>query len=292
MAKAQETKIVWGEYTREELDYEYNQRNIVPNAEQYLARNSSDSARVRGALECRLDVPYGSGADELLDIFPAPRRDAPVLVYIHGGAWTRMHKDMASYQAESFVGAGAAYVSVNYSLAPAASLDEMVRQNRAAIAWVHRNARDFGADPERLFVAGHSAGGHLAGMMVTTDWDRAFGLPRNVIKGGLLCSGTYELEPVRLSARNEYLKLDEAAVERNSPIRHIADDGCPLVIGYGELEHREFRRQARAFAEAWRARGLACQEFDLPGLNHFDVGQQFNRPESPILAAMFESMEL
>ena len=242
----------------------------------------------RAKLECRLDVAYGPSADEILDIFPAPRADAPVVVYIHGGAWTRTHKDVNSYQAEAFVGAGMNFVSVHFGLVPSVTLDEQVQQNRDALAWVYRNARDFSADPERFYIAGHSSGGHNTGMMITTDWEATFGLPNDFIKGALACSGIYELEGARLSARNEYLRLDDDGVERNSPIRHISDNGCPVVIGYGALEHKEFRRQSIEFAAAWRDHGNPCQEFDLPGINHFEVGQQFNNPESPILVATFE----
>ncbi len=236
---------------------------------------------MRAKLDCRLDIAYGPSEDQILDVFPAAEADSPVVVCIHGGAWTRMHKDANSYPAESFVAAGAAFVSVHFGLVPKVTLDQQVAHNRAAVAWVVRNCRDFGADPDRLHVAGHSSGGHIVGMLLCQD------LP---IKGALACSGMYDLEPVRRSWRNEYLQLDDDAVERLSPIRHLPDQGCPLIIGYGGGEHAEFRRQSREFAAAWRARGFECQEFDLPGLNHFDVGQQFNNPDSPILEAMFAMM--
>ena len=283
-----ERVTVWRDYTQEELDFNYNQRMIVPDWEAYFEHNRRESERVRAALDCRLDVAYGPSADEILDVFPAPRAGAPVVVYIHGGAWTRTHKDSNSYQAEAFVGAGVCFVSVHFGLVPSVTLDEQVQQNRTAVAWVRRNAREFGADPERLYVAGHSSGGHNAGMMITTDWERAFGLPKDTIKGALACSGIYDLEPARLSARNEYLRLDDAGVDRNSPIRRIPEAGCPLVVGYGEREHVEFRRQSIEFAAAWRGRGNPCREFDLPGLNHFQVGQQLANPDGPVLNAMFE----
>jgi arylformamidase len=279
---------VWLDYTQEELDYNYNQRTLVPNWEEYFEYNNTESERVRAKLDGRLDISYGPSEDQVLDVFPAGNSGSPVVVYIHGGAWTRMHKDSNSYLAESFVAAGATFVSVHFGLVPKVTLDGQVADNRAALEWVWRNCRDFGADPDRFYVAGHSSGGHNIGMMITTDWERDHGLPRDMIKGALACSGIYDLEPVLLSARNEYLHLDDAAVERLSPIRHLPERGCPLIIGYGGGEHEEFRRQSMAFAAAWRARGFECQEVDLPGLNHFDVGQEFNNPESPILKAMFE----
>lgn len=286
MAKTDTTKV-WLDYTQEELDYNYNQRALVTNWEEYLNYFNTESERVRAKLDGRLDISYGPSEDQILDVFPAADADSPVVVYIHGGAWTRMHKDANSFPAESFVAAGAAFVSVHFGLVPKVTLGEQVAHNRAAVEWAWRNCRDFGADPDRLYVAGHSSGGHNVGMMITTDWEADHGLPAGLIKGALACSGMYDLEAPRRSYRNEYLRLDDDAVERLSPIRHLPDQGCPLIIGYGGGEHEEFRRQSKEFAAAWRARGFACQEFDLPGLNHFDVAQQFNNPDSPILKAMF-----
>ena len=290
MDTATKTKV-WLDYDQDELNAQYNQRTLVPNADDYMAAAASESERVRGILDCRLDVAYGPSEDELLDIFPAGRDGAPVAVYIHGGAWTRSHKNSASYQAESFVAAGASYVATNFTLAPKASLDEMVRQNRAAIKWVYDNAESFGSDPNRLFVAGHSSGGHLAGMMYVTDWTE-WGMPADAVQGVLAGSGMHELAPVKLSSRNEYLFLDDAAVARNSAIRQIPDTPPPIIICYGENEQKEFRRQSIEFAQAIRDRGHPIQEFDLPGMNHFDVGQQYNNPDSPVLKAMFAMMGL
>ena len=280
---------IYLDYDQKELDDQYNQRVLVPDAENYIAADRAESARVRAKLDCRIDVAYGPGEDQKLDLFPARAPGAPVAVYMHGGAWTRSDKAVESFMAESFVAAGAAFASVNFSLCPKVSLDELVRQAREAVVWCRRNAGSFGGDAERLFIAGHSSGGHVGGMMVVTDWT-AHGLPRGTIKGALLCSGMYDLEPVRLSARNEYLELDEAAARRNSAIHHIPDDGCPLVIGYGGGEQREFRRQSRAFAAAWRARGLTVNEIDLPGVNHFALRRYFNDPDGPILKATFAMM--
>ena len=167
----------------------------------------------------------------------------------------------------------------------------MIRQAREAVAWSCENAQDFNADPGRLYIAGHSSGGHVGGMMAVTDWT-AHNLPRGLIKGALLCSGMYDLAPVRLSARNDYLHLDEAAEARNSAIRQIPGDGCPLIVGYGGGEQTEFRRQSRAFAAAWRAAGLEVEEFDMPGVNHFQLRRHFNDPNSPILTAMLALMGL
>ncbi len=263
---------VWLDYDQDALNDQYNQRVLVPNADEYAQHNLEESERVRALLSCELNIPYGPTEVEKLDWFPAPVAGGPIVVYIHGGAWTRSSKNHVSYPAESFVGAGASYVAVDFGLVPSVTLDEQVRQNRAAIQWVYHHAADYGADPHRLYVAGHSSGAHVTGMMITTDWARDLGLPPDVIKGALACSGMYDLEPVRLSSRNDYLKLDTEAARRNSPILHIPSAGCPIIIGYGEGDQAEFRRQSMAFAAVWRAAGLVCHEVDLPSLNHFDVG--------------------
>ncbi len=284
---------VWLDYDQDALNDQYNQRVLVPHADEYAQRNLEESARVRAQLPGELDVSYGPSEAEKLDLFPSPIPGGPIVVYIHGGAWTRSSKNHVSYPAASFVGAGAAYVAVGFGLVPSVTLDEQVRQNRAAIEWVYHHAANYGADPNRLYAAGHSSGAHVTGMMITTDWARDWGLPPDVIKGALACSGMYDLEPVRLSSRNDYLKLDIEAARRNSPIlkiQEISAVGCPVIIGYGEGDQIEFRRQSMAFAAAWRAAGLMCDEVDLPGLNHFEVGQQYNQPQSSILKLMFEMM--
>ena len=286
-----ETPKVFLDYDQETLDAQYNQRTLVPDADDYIAVDVAESARVRQKLDCRIDVAYGPGEDEKLDVFPAAAPGSPMVVYMHGGAWTRSDKANESFMAEAFVGAGAAFVAANFGLCPKVTLDEMIRQAREAVAWSCENARNFNADPARLYIAGHSSGGHVGGMMAVTDWT-AHNLPRGLIKGALLCSGMYDLAPVRLSARNEYLHLDEAAEARNSAMRQIPADGCPLIVGYGGGEQTEFRRQSREFAAAWRGAGLEVEEFDMPGVNHFQLRRHFNDPKSPILKSMFALMGL
>ena len=286
-----ENPKIFLDYDQETLDAQYNQRSLVPDADDYIAVDVAESARVRQKLDCRIDVAYGPGEDETLDLFPAAAPGSPVVVYMHGGAWTRSDKSNESFMAEAFVAAGAAFVAVNFGLCPKVTLDEMIRQAREAVAWSCENAQDFNADPGRLYIAGHSSGGHVGGMMAVTDWT-AHNLPRTLVKGALLCSGMYDLAPVRLSARNDYLHLDEAAEARNSAIRQIPADGCPLIVGYGGGEQTEFRRQSRAFAAAWRDAGLEVEEFDMPGVNHFQLRRHFNDPNSPILTAMLALMGL
>lgn len=283
---------VWLDYDQEALDRQYDQRALVPHANDYMARHLEESRRVRDQLDCRLDVAYGPSNDEVLDIFPAADTNAPVVVYVHGGAWTRWHKDHNSYQAPSFVSAGASFVSVNFALVPQVSLDELVRQNRAAVAWVHENARVFGADPDKLYVAGHSSGGHVVGLFAVTDWATDWNLPSDVIKGGIAVSGMYDLQPARLSSRNQYLHLDDGAVERNSALSQLPDQMPPLIVAYGGKEQIEFQRHSKDFAAELTRRGDDCQLIHYPDNNHFEMAQEFANPGGPLMQAAFRMMGL
>ena len=280
---------VYLDYTQEELDRQYEHRHIVPDVDDFIARSRAESARVRAAAKGSFDVAYGPGADEVLDILLADAADAPVVVFFHGGRWQTGGKDSNCGSAEAINAAGAHFVSVDFTLFPDTTMDELIRQCRAAVAWVLGNAASFGGDPARLYVIGKSSGAHIAAMMATTDWAAGHGLAGDAIKGGLLVSGMYDLEPVRLTFRNEWLRLDAAMAARNSPIRHIPDAGCPLIVGHGERETDEFKRQPRVFAEAWRAAGNPCVLVEIAGCHHFSIDTAMNDPASPLMAP-FRSM--
>ncbi|MGE5538692.1 MAG: alpha/beta hydrolase [Gemmatimonas sp.] len=280
---------VYRDYTQEQLDAQYNQLSIVGDNSGYKKRKIEESARVRAKLETVLDVAYGPSRHELLDVFKCNRSGAPTLVFLHGGAWKGGNKDEVSFIAEPYVEAGANVVTVNFALVPEVRLEEQVRQAAAAVAWTYKNAQTFGGDPERVFVTGHSSGGHLTGMMMVTDW-RRFGVPADALKGGAPFSGMFDLEPVQLSWRNTYLKMSRDEALALSAIRRIPDRPLPLVIGYGSGELDEFKRQSRDFAAAWRSRGYPCTEIELPALNHFEVQQQMANPAGVIVPAIRRMM--
>lgn len=254
---------------RATLDREYSPVGTVPSIDPFLARYAELSAKARATLPCHLDVAYGPGEDETVDVFPAGP-GAPVFVFLHGGYWRRLSKDESSFMAKAFIEAGIAVAAVNYTLAPEASLDEIVRQCRAAVAWLHANGPEFGIDPDRIFAGGSSAGAHLAAMLLADGWHDAFGVPEDVIKGASLASGLYDLEPVRLCHPNDWLNLDAASAARNSPILHLPDHGCPILVVWSDTETSEFRRQSRDFADAWAAKGLPVTAYGIPDRNHFD----------------------
>ena len=282
---------VYRDFDQETLDREYRARGTVPEAvfEAAIARYASDSARARANLECLADTRYGESADEVVDIFPAGP-GAPILFFIHGGYWRMLSQKESAFMAECFVGLGAAVVTVNYSLAPAASLDDIVAQCRRALAWTWRNAASFGGDPERIVVTGSSAGGHLTGAMISGGWHADFGVPADIAKGACAISGIFDLEPIRLCEVNEWARLDAAAARRNSPIHHIPERGCPLVVTYGGNETAEFKRQTDDYAAAWRAAGFAADYVDMPDANHFDIVFDYQNPDGPLTRAVRELM--
>jgi len=284
---------VYLDYSQAELDAQYNQSTLVPDISRYRDRWQAESARVRDTLPCQLSVPYGSGANETLDIFPvASGEPAPVMMHIHGGAWRSLSKESVSFPAERFSAAGGIWVAVDFDLVPSVSLDEQVRQNRAALAWLWRNAASFGGDPDRLYICGHSSGGHVGGCLVQDGWRADFGLPEDVIKGAVLVSGMYDLEPVRLSARNDYVHLDDDAVRRLSFLHNIPDRLPPLSLFWGEGELDEFRRQSRHCAETLWAMDREVEAVRVNGANHFDLSFGFADPDHPILRSCLGMMDL
>ncbi len=264
------SKIVYRDLDQRALNREYSARDTVPDIEPYISRYSSLSAEARETLSCMLDVYYGDHPHEMVDIFPAGDK-APILIYIHGGYWRMLSQKESSFMAPCFVEAGACVVSVNYSLAPLATIDEIVRQCRSAVAWTWRHAAQFGGDPDRIFVCGSSAGGHLTGMMLAGGWHGGLGVPVDLIKGAVPLNGLHDLEPVRLSNVNEWAQLDEDMARRNSPIYHLPESGCPLIISYGGSETSEFKRQSRIYADAWKERGWPVDIFEHTERNHFDI---------------------
>jgi arylformamidase len=271
-------------YTQEELDRAYDQRAWAPNAEEVIARYGELSRAAKSRHPFTTER-YGPGEDEVLDIFPpvmAPHAGAsaasdgkpraPVHVFIHGGAWRRLTKDESAFPAPAFVENGVVFSALNFSVIPKVRLPEMAEQCRRAIAWLYRNAWRFGGDAERIHVSGHSSGGHLAAVLLVTDWRRV-GLPEAALRSGLCASGIYDLAPVLLSARSSYVKLDKVEEDALSPMRHLDRASCPIAVAYGDGETPEFKRQARDFAAALKAKVRHPSTLvEGKSMNHFEVG--------------------
>ena len=278
--------MVFLHYDQAALDRQYDQHAWAANAEQVIRRYAEQSELVRSRLGEPRAFAYGETPAETLDLYPTDHANAPIHVFIHGGAWRRLGKRDSAFAAETFVRAGAHFVAPDFVLLPAVTLDVMVAQVRRAITWLYRNAGKFGGDRDRIFLSGHSSGGHLVACAATTAWSQ-FDVPPDVVKAALCASGIYDLEPVRLSARNDYVKLDERAVQEMSPQRHLADLSCPMTIVFGEHESDEFKRQARDFAAA-----SGSPLVEAEGVNHFELAATLADPHGPMGRLAFEQMGL
>ena len=284
-------KAIYGGYDREALDEQYNNRVRIPHYLDYFDRWLDWSAETRATLPCEQDVTYGELPVETLDIFPAEEPAAPILLMIHGGYWYSLDKRHNSFVAEGCRPHGVATVVLNYGLAPNFRMDEIVRQNRAAAAWVWRNATRFGGDPSRIHALGQSAGGHLAAMLLATDWP-AFGagLPPALVKSAVSMSGIYDLEPIRLCYLNDKLGMDEAEARRNSPVAQRYPVAAPLMLVSGDIESDEYARQANAMASVWNAHGFPFSRLGLPGLNHFTLADPLREPDSRLTQAVMAQL--
>jgi arylformamidase len=286
--------LVFLDYDQIELDSAYDQAVYQPNILQLNKRWASNSARTRARIREPERRAYGDSGIEQLDLFRTAKSNAPIFVFIHGGAWIRGDAKSYSAPAEMFVGAGAHYIVPDFtSVADAGgSLFPMAEQMRRAIAWVWRNAASFGGDPNRLYIGGQSSGAHLAAVALTTDWPREFDVPADIVKGGLCTSGMYELAPVRLSARANYVKFTDAMVEALSPIRHLDRLGAPVIVSYGTYETPEFIRQAKEFAAAVRDAGKLRELVVAENYSHLDLPETLCNPYGLLGDAVLKMMGL
>jgi arylformamidase len=276
--------------TQEELDAQYNLTMMFPEAAaSYEAFCERESKRVRPELDHSLDVRFGPTLAEHVDIYPAGE-NAPVLIYVHGGFWCLRSSKEFGFVARGPASEGVATVVTNYALCPNVTIDEIVRQTRAAVAWAYENASSFGGDPGRIHVAGHSAGGHLVAMLLATDWECEYGLPDDIIVGATAISGLFDLTPFPYTFLQPKLQLGFAQVQRNSPILHIPDAAPPLIVAYGEDETDEFKRQSEEFYSAWKTKGLQGERLVLAGKNHYRVIDGFLDAGSPLCSTISEQM--
>ena len=285
---------VWLDLDQAELDAAYDQSAYAPNREQVLARNATNSDGVRARLGAPRRYAYGPTPIEGLDVYVTDRPNAPVNVFIHGGAWRSGAAKNYASPAELFVHAGAHFVVLDFAAVQdvGGSLMPMAEQVRRAVAWVYRNADAFGGDRDRLYVSGTSSGAHLAGVVLTTDWPRDFDLPADIVKGGLCGSGMFDLKPVRLSARSRYVKFTDEIEEALSPQRHLDKLHAPVIVGYGTFETPEFQRQSRDFAAAVQAAGKPVQLLVGEGYNHFEMYETLANPYGLLGRAVLEQMRL
>jgi arylformamidase len=265
--------------TPQYLDRMYNNRALVPDHTRHFSQWAQASEHAREAIATLCDIPYGDGAMEKLDVFPSRQPGAPVVVFIHGGYWRSLDKADHSFIAPAFVNQGACMVVPNYALCPAVTIPQIVMQMVKALAWTYRNAHKYGGDPQRITVIGHSAGGHLATMLLACVWPAyAKDLPVDVVKNVMSISGLYDLEPVMHTPfLKEFLHLTPEQVRLASPAWMPRPRQGKLYTLVGADESAEFVRHNRLIQTAWgRATVPVCES--IPDRNHFSVLEDLTAP--------------
>jgi arylformamidase len=276
------------------LDAQYNNRARVADAMTHLAQWAEASALARERSARKLQgVRYGDGPSETLDVFPAAMPNAPVLIYIHGGYWRALDKSDFSFVAPSFVADGAMVVVPNYALCPAVSIEDIALQMVKAVAWTWHHAAAHGGNPERIAIVGHSAGAHLAAMLLSCRWKQVDeALPLYPLTGALAISGLYDLEPVR---RTEFLqgdlKLTPAQVNRLSPAFFPRPKGGKLYAAVGADESDEFIRHNQLIRDQWGPTAVPVCE-TVPGKNHFSVLKSLVDPKGRLHDLALRLLEL
>ena len=297
-AKAAETRVkgplVWLDMDQAALDDAYDQAVYAPNIRQITGRYATNSELVRSRIGPPQREAYGPTPIERLDIYKTSRANAPINVFVHGGAWrSGASKDFA-YAAELFVNAGAHFVVLDFInvIEAGGDLMPMAGQVRRAIAWIYRNARTFGGDASRIYLSSHSSGAHLTGVAVTTDWRRDHDVPQDIVKGALCCSGLYDLKAVRLSKRSAYVNFTDEVEQALSSQRRLEHLNAPLIVAYGTLETPEFQRQSREFAAAVKAAGKPVELIVGEGYNHFEMPETLANPYGLLGRAVLKQMKL
>jgi arylformamidase len=259
---------VYRGYDAEAMELQYNPRATVSGVDDIIANWTALSAAFTGRTDCVLDIAYGSRPEEKLDVYKPETGNAPVMIFIHGGYWRALDKKPFAFMAEPLVDAGALVVSINYTLCPAVTIDEIVRQCRAACAWVRHNAKRYGGDPDRIHITGHSAGGPLTAMMAATDWPAyENGLPSDV-------------------------RMDAKTASRNSPLSLTPAHDMPMTVAVGGGETDEFRRQSKEFRDRWADHLGRIDYIETPAENHFTIIDGISRAGTPITRALLDHMGL
>ncbi len=270
---------------------EYDPQKLIPGWQEEIAYLGVESEHARKAHPDRLDQRYGPDDLQRLDLFvPEGVKRPPIQMFFHGGGWQGGDKATRAYPAKWFGPKGVVWASVNYRLAPHATLDEIVDDARHALRWIYENAGIFGGDRNRIFVTGNSAGGHLTGCLLMPGWKGDYGLPEDVIKGATTLSGVFDMRPVERSGVRSTVPMDAEMAARQSPICHLGPGGPPLIISWGADETSVFKSQSRDYAAAWRAAGNIADELEVPECHHFTILDALNRPDDPLMQAIFRQM--
>ena len=281
----------WQALTHDELERQYNARATVADVGVFLAQYRSASDAARAQCPDVRTLAYGDHPDEVLDIFPVPGQAlAPVFVFVHGGYWRALGREDSSFMATALRRQGIATVAIHYTLAPLARLQDIVAQCRRSLLWLHAQGAKHGLDASRMVLSGSSAGAHLAAMMLCEDWLRGTTLPNPVVRGAVLASGLYDLQPVRLCQPNQWLGLNPEEAEAMSPLNHLPPAGTKVQMVVAQADTLEFKRQSQIYGAWASAAGCSVQSMEVAGRNHFDVILDWMDSDSALMRATLDLM--
>ena len=281
-------------FSEEELDAQYNLRAGRPDYEQTVIPGwTGDSEAARANLPCKLDVVYGAGAKQKLDVFSCGDPEAPTLIYFHGGYWQRGDKSIYSFLATPFCAAGVNVVVAGYDLCPDVSITRISEEAREACAYVWRNASNLGLNPNKITVMGHSAGGQITQMMMATDWPGlADDLPIDLVTSGIPVSPLSYLEPVRLTVLNQGIRMSAEEADRESPMtNHPPCTNAPQLMVVGGAETDEFHRQAQMYVDKFSNDQRSIEMYVVPSVDHFDELNVLADPQSEFFARCLQIID-
>ncbi|HEY7220766.1 MAG TPA: alpha/beta hydrolase [Candidatus Binatia bacterium] len=282
-------ETVYKGFRQDELEYQYNPRVSVPEYPELAQLRAAQSRKVRGSVKSWLDVAYGGSPRELLDIYAADKAGGPVLVYIHGGYWRTGSKEDNCNFVPTFTERGATVVLVEYDLCPNVTVTDIVRQTRAAIGWTYKNIVHYGGNPSGLFVAGHSAGGHLTAMALAHDWAKD-SLPNDLIKGAAATSGVYDLEMVMKISVQEQVRMTPEVAKQNNPLLHPPRVKCPLIIAVGGTEPKGWQQMSEDYFKFCQSNGVNATYLVEPEANHYTMTEHLLDDGRPITQAMLRQL--
>jgi arylformamidase len=285
--------FVYKLYDQESLDTQYNNRLHVPDYADYFKRWELLSWHTQQKLPVIKDISYGNLQRERLDIYPSLQPQSKTLIFLHGGYWQMLDKSMFHFIANGFHSYSVTTLLLTYPLAPEVSIDQIVLSCRKAIKWLYSNISAFNGDPHQIYIVGHSAGGHLAAMLMATDWELFDpGFSANVLKGICAVSGLFNLVPIHLSYINRVLKMDMETAKSNSPVRLEPSNSCPLIVAVGEAESAEFNDQSKEFYTCWKNKGIDNQLLQMPRQNHYSIAETIVDPQSSLHQALRQLMKI
>ena len=281
-------------YSPQELERQYNVRDSRADYETKIVPDwINRSAITRTNLKSAIDISYGKSEKQKLDFFSSPDINSPTVIFFHGGYWQRGDKSVYSFLANSFVNNNINFLAVGYDLCPKISITQIVSQAQEAIVWIWQNANKLEINKDKFIVSGHSAGGHITGMMMGTEWNKiSSDLPNNLILAGIPISALNLLEPIRHTTLNDALKMDKEEAKSQSPIYLPPRTNAQQLIVYGANETDEFHRQSNIYYEKFKSKERKIERFIVQDADHFDEMNDLSNESSKFFKKMKEFIEL